>query len=163
MPWIFLSVVCSVVVSALLKLAPRYAVDVRQAITGNYLVAALLAWVLFHPDPGLLLLPIAHPAWRVLLALGVLLPLIFVVLARSVEHVGVVRSDAAQRLSLLLSLVAAFTLFGETLTWLKGIGMLLALLAIVCIVARHEKREQKQGCEPTFQLLYLASSPNRLI
>ena len=34
--------ICSVVVSVLLKLAPRHGVDVRQAITGNYLVATLL-------------------------------------------------------------------------------------------------------------------------
>ncbi|HEX7340295.1 MAG TPA: EamA/RhaT family transporter [Rhodanobacteraceae bacterium] len=138
MVYIVLSVVCSVVVSVLLKLAPRFAVDVRQAIAGNYLVAALLAWGVFHPDPGLLTLPVAHPAWRVLLALGVLLPTIFVVLARAVEHVGVVRSDAAQRLSLLLSLLAAFTLFGAVLTWQKGIGMVVGLAAIGCIVARKE-------------------------
>lgn len=138
MSYILLSVVCSVVVSVLLKLAPRYAIDVRQAITGNYLVAALLALFLFHPDPELLMLPVAHPAWRVLLALGILLPSIFVVLARSVQHVGVVRTDAAQRLSLLLSLVAAFTLFGEVLTWQKGIGMAIGLAAILCIVARHD-------------------------
>lgn len=139
MTYILLSVLCSVVVSVLLKLAPRHDVDVRQAITGNYLVAAVLAMVLFHPDPGLLMLPMAHPAWRVLLALGVLLPSIFVILARSVQHVGVVRTDAAQRLSLLLSLVAAFALFGEVLTWQKGIGMAVGLAAIVCIVARHDR------------------------
>ncbi|HEX7341655.1 MAG TPA: EamA family transporter [Rhodanobacteraceae bacterium] len=138
MAYIALSVICSVAVSILLKLAPRFEVDVRQAITGNYLVAALLALVLFHPDPYLLLMPMAHPAWRVLLALGLLLPSIFVVLAISVRRVGVVRTDAAQRLSLLLSLIAAFTLFGEALTWRKGIGMVLGLAAIACIVARHD-------------------------
>lgn len=139
MIYILLSVLCSVAVSVLLKLAPRFGVDVRQAITGNYLVAAVLAWVLFRPDPGLLMLPAAHPAWRVLIALGVLLPLIFLVLAHSVERAGVVRTDAAQRLSLLVSLVAAFTLFGEVLTWQKGIGMVIGLVAIACIVARGER------------------------
>lgn len=138
MTYILLSVLCSVVVSVLLKLAPRHGVDVRQAIAGNYLVAALLAVALLHPNPGLLTLPAAHPAWRVLLALGVLLPSIFVVLARSVERVGVVRTDAAQRLSLLLSLLAAFTLFGEVLTWQKGIGLAVGLAAIVCIVVRRD-------------------------
>jgi drug/metabolite transporter (DMT)-like permease len=134
--FIALSVVCSVVVSVLLKLAPRHGVDVRQAITGNYLVATLLTVLLLDPRPSLLELPAAHPAWRVLVALGVLLPAMFVVLAYSVRRVGVVLTDAAQRLSLLLPLVAAFTLFGEAFSWHKGIGMGIGLAAIACIVTR---------------------------
>lgn len=136
MHFIVLSVVCSVVVSVLLKLAPRFDVDVRQAIAGNYLVATLLTGALLDPHPSLLELPVAHPAWRVLLALGVLLPSMFWVLAWSVRRVGVVLTDAAQRLSLLLPLIAAFSLFGEVFTWHKGTGMAIGLVAIACIVAR---------------------------
>lgn len=141
MIYIALSVVCSVVVSVLLKLVPRFDVDVRQAIAGNYLVATLLTLGLLEPHPELLLLPVAHPAWRVLLALGVLLPAMFWVLAWSVRRVGVVLTDAAQRLSLLLPLVAAFTLFGEVLTLHKGIGMAIGLAAIACIVVRAVPRD----------------------
>lgn len=136
MIYIALSVVCSVVVSVLLKLAPRHDVDVRQAIAGNYLVATLLTAALLDPHPSLLELPVAHPAWRVLAALGVLLPTMFVVLAYSVRRVGVVVTDAAQRLSLLLPLLAAFTLFGEAFSWHKGAGMAIGLTAIACIVLR---------------------------
>jgi drug/metabolite transporter (DMT)-like permease len=143
--YIALSVVCSVAVSVLLKLAPRFDVDVRQAIAGNYLVAMLLTLGLLDPQPELLMLPVAHPAWRVLLALGILLPSMFWVLAWSVRRVGVVLTDAAQRLSLLLPLVAAFTLFGEVFTWHKGIGMLIGLVAIACIVVRSEPRGRTRG------------------
>ena len=136
MIYIALSVVCSVVVSVLLKLAPRYDVDVRQAITGNYLVATLLTLALLDPHPSLLELPAAHPAWRVLVALGVLLPSMFVVLAYSVRRAGVVVTDAAQRLSLLLPLLAAFTVFGEAFTWQKGAGIAIGVAAIACIVLR---------------------------
>lgn len=143
MIYVALSVVCSVVVSVLLKLAPRYDVDVRQAIAGNYLVATLLAAVLLDPHPSLLELPAAHPAWRVLIALGVLLPSMFVVLAYSVRRVGVVVTDAAQRLSLLLPLLAAFTLFGEAFSWHKGTGMAIGLVAIACIVLRKRKSDMQ--------------------
>ena len=142
MIYIALSVVCSVVVSVLLKLAPRFDVDVRQAIAGNYLVATLLTALLLDPHPSLLELPVAHPAWRVLVALGVLLPSMFVVLAYSVRRVGVVVTDAAQRLSLLLPLLAAFTLFGEAFSWHKAFGMAIGLIAIACIVLR------KRGADP---------------
>jgi drug/metabolite transporter (DMT)-like permease len=141
--YIALSVVCSVVVSVLLKLAPRHGVDVRQAITGNYLVATLLTAALLDPHPSLLELPAAHPAWRVLIALGVLLPAMFVVLAYSVRRVGVVVTDAAQRLSLLLPLLAAFTVFGEAFSWRKGVGMAIGLAAIACIVLRKRTSDDR--------------------
>ena len=143
--YIALSVICSVVVSVLLKLAPRYGVDVRQAIAGNYLVAMLLTAALLDPHPSLLELPAAHPAWRVLAALGVLLPAMFVVLAYSVRRVGVVVTDAAQRLSLLLPLLAAFTVFGEAFSWHKGAGMAIGLIAIACIVLRRRDGDTRSA------------------
>lgn len=145
MSYILLSVMCSVVVSVLLKLAPRWRVDVRQAIAGNYLVAALLCLALLHPSPTLLLRSPGDPAWVVLLALGCLLPSMFLVLARSVQRVGVVATDAAQRLSLLLPLIAAFTLFGELLTWQKGLGLAIGLAAMACIVVRRNATGAPSG------------------
>ncbi|HEX7990278.1 MAG TPA: EamA/RhaT family transporter, partial [Stenotrophomonas sp.] len=49
---------------------------------------------------------------------------------------GIVRSDVAQRLSLLLSLAAAFLLFGEQANGWKLAGLGLGLLAIVGVTAR---------------------------
>src|SRR5699024_1697998 len=132
------SVVCSVVVSVLLKLAPRWQVDMRQAIAGSYLVASLLCMSFLRPHLSGLARDTNLTAWGVLIALGILLPSLFLVLARSVVRVGVVRTDAAQRLSLLLPLIAAFTLFGEPLSWAKLIGMALGVVAIVCIVVRSD-------------------------
>ena len=42
MLYIFLSVCCSLLVSILLKMAKRYQINVVQAITWNYSMAALL-------------------------------------------------------------------------------------------------------------------------
>ena len=135
MSFVLLSVICSVLVSVLLKLARRYAVDVGQAIAWNYVVAsALTLWLLPVPltawhAPG--------AAWLALVGLGVLLPTIFLALAASVRHAGIVRSDAAQRLSLLLSLLAAFVWFGEELSALKAAGIALGLLALLGMVWRQ--------------------------
>jgi drug/metabolite transporter (DMT)-like permease len=62
-----------------------------------------------------------------------------------VRHAGIVRSDAAQRLSLLLSLLAAFVLFGERLTAFKGFGIALGLLALPCMVWRSGQRAAERG------------------
>jgi drug/metabolite transporter (DMT)-like permease len=143
--FVVFSVLCSVAVSVLLKLAPRWRIDINQAIATNYLVAAVLTALMLHPQRQVLALPAARAAWPALLALAVLLPTMFAVLAASVRHVGVVRTDAAQRLSLLLPLLAAFTVFGEALSWGKGAGIALGLVAIGCIVARGGRAQPGAG------------------
>src|SRR5690625_997065 len=89
-----LSISCSIAVSVLLKLAPRYQLNIAQAVAVNYAIASLLCVVLLRPHPAQLLQPSA--SWIVLLALGLLLPSIFIVMAAAVHHAGIVRSDAAQ-------------------------------------------------------------------
>ena len=134
MIYVLFSVVCSVLVSVLLKLARRFDIDVGQAIGWNYAVASVLTAVVLQPSWTTLREPAAP--WLALAALGILLPTIFLALAASVRHAGIVRSDAAQRLSLLLSLLAAFALFGEQLTGFKTLGIALGLLALLCMVWR---------------------------
>ncbi|WP_397475502.1 EamA/RhaT family transporter [Pusillimonas sp.] len=132
------SVAASVAVSVLLKIARRHAVEVDQAIAVNYPVAALLCLVLLRPVPAQVLAP--DTPWWVLLALGVLLPSIFVAMAGAVRHAGIVVSDAAQRLSLLIPLAAAFLLFGESAGAAKLAGMAVALAALACLLWQPRDR-----------------------
>ena len=134
------AVVCSVLVSVILKLLPRYRLDASQTITWNYATAATLAWLLL--DPALDTLHAPSTPWVALLTLSVALPAIFMVLARAVTTAGIVRTEMAQRLSLLLSLTAAFTVFGEPFNGWKLTGLGIGLLAIVCIVQRPDARER---------------------
>lgn len=136
MLYLSLAVICSVLVSVLLKLAGRRQLDVAQMVTWNYLVAATMTAVVLQPPLDALRGP--HAPWLSLLALAVVLPSIFLVLGRAVAVAGIVRSDVAQRLSLLLSLAAAFLFFGQSAsTWkLVGLGLGLGLLAMVAISLR---------------------------
>ncbi|CUI45144.1 EamA-like transporter family [Achromobacter xylosoxidans] len=132
--YLLASVACSVAVAAMLKLARRWQQDVRQAIMVNHAVAALLCWVVLRPDPAALLTP--QTPWAVLLALGLLLPSGFMAMALAVRHAGVVRSDAAQRLSLFIPLLAAFLLFGEPVSGRKLGAIALAFAALFCLLRR---------------------------
>lgn len=134
MTYVLLAALCSVLVSVLLKLAKRGGVDVGQAVAWNYVATLALALLVLQPSPA----PLRQPGapWFTLAALGVLLPTIFLALAASVRHAGIVRSDAAQRLSLLVPLLAAFTLFGQAPSSVKLAGCALGLLALACMVWR---------------------------
>ncbi|EHK63481.1 hypothetical protein KYC_24847 [Achromobacter arsenitoxydans SY8] len=131
------SVACSVSVAVMLKLARRWQVDVRQAIAMNYAVAALLCWAVLRPDPARLLAP--QTPWFVLAALGVLLPSVFLAMAAALRHAGIVRSDAAQRLSLFIPLLAAFLLFGEPVSGRKLAAILLAFCALFCLLRQPQR------------------------
>ncbi|MCX7556170.1 DMT family transporter [Xanthomonadaceae bacterium JHOS43] len=128
----------SVLVSVLLKLMPRHGIDVGQAVTWNYLAAGLLCLWMLAPPLETLYSPTTP--WPALLVLAVVLPSLFLVLAAAVRHAGIVRTDIAQRLSLLLSLIAAFTWFGEPLGAWKLIGLALGLVAVLAILMRSETR-----------------------
>ena len=131
---LLLSISCSVAVSVLLKLARAWRLDLVQAIAMNYAVATVLTLCLLQPQPQTLLAD--TETWPVLATLGLLLPLVFLMMAMAVRHAGIVLSDAAQRLSLLVPLLAAFLLFNETLTSQKVIGMTLAFVALTCLLIK---------------------------
>ena len=137
MHFILLSALCSVSVAVLLKLAPRWRLDMPQLVMWNYLAAGTLCWFLLSPPLDSLTRP--GTPWWALAGLALVMPSLFLVLAACVRTAGIVRTDVAQRLSLLLSLVAAFTLFGEQASALKLLGLVLGLVAIGGIVVRPER------------------------
>lgn len=141
--YLLISVVCSVLVSVLLKLMQRRGIDTAQGITWNYLAASLLCFALLDPPLAALARPDAPRAELALLA--VLLPGIFLALSASVRAAGIVRTDIAQRMSLVLSLLAAFLWFGERADALRIAGLALGVAAIACLVARPERGARGDG------------------
>ena len=137
------SVCCSVIVSVLLKFMRGGGVDLRQAIFSNYIVAAVLCWLIYVPSPVRELQRI-H-AWPLMLTLAVLLPAVFIALGQSVRYAGIVRSEVAQRLSLFIPLLAAFALFGEALTQRRGLAVLAACAALACLLNRPGASGKSEG------------------
>ena len=136
MMYLTIAVLCSVAVSVLLKILRQRDIDIRQTIVAGYPVAFLLTWFLLKPDvSGMTSL---GGAWAIIIALGVLLPAVFIILGRAIESVGMVATDAAQRLSLIIPIVAAFFLFGEVLTGTRIFGLLLGFLALGALIYRPQ-------------------------
>nr|WP_261862493.1 hypothetical protein [Psychrobacter sp. JCM 18900] len=106
MMYLIIAVLCSVAVSVLLKILRQKNIDIRQTIVAGYPVAFLLTWVLLKPDVSAI--HALDSAWGIIIALGILLPAVFIILGRAIEAVGMVATDASQRLSLIIPIVAAF-------------------------------------------------------
>lgn len=136
MIFLVVAVLCSVAVSVLLKILRQQHIDIRQTILAGYPVAFLLTWGLFEPQTAdIATLPVA--AWAIVMALGILLPLVFILLGRAIGTVGIIATDAAQRLSLLIPIIAAFVLFGETVTFQRMIGIGIGFLALAALAYRR--------------------------
>lgn len=143
MIYLIASIVCSVAVSVLLKTARAKKVDIEQAVAANYFAAIALCAFVLKPDLGAWRAFL--PTWWLFAALGVLLPSVFVLMGRAVERAGIVKSDAAQRLSLFLPVLASFAVFGERLSQGRLIGLALAFTALFCLLWRQEGGRKSGG------------------
>lgn len=132
MTYLILAVLCSVVVSVFLKLARRKRIDIAQAIAVNYVMATGLTWFVLKPD--LSKLSMTGNTMALFVALGVLLPTVFLIMSSAVERAGIVKSDAAQRLSLFIPVVWALVFFGEQLSQARGLGIILAFAGLLCLL-----------------------------
>ncbi|WP_457289907.1 EamA family transporter [Pedobacter sp. UYP24] len=142
MLFLIISILCSVTVSVLLKLAKRYRINVMEAVTWNYLFAILIGSFFFKPKFSDLLILKPEPVY---LSIGVLLPLIFWFLALSVKSIGIVKTDIAQRLSLIISLIAAYFIFGDQFSVLKITGLFVGLIAIVLVLNKQTNTQKGAG------------------
>ncbi|MCO8041785.1 DMT family transporter [Acinetobacter bohemicus] len=150
MELIFIAALCSVAVSILLKLAKRRQLSPIHMISWNYVTASLLCFFWFKPD--IQHISIRQTPWWLILALGILLPSVFLFLAKSLRTAGILKTEIAQRLSVVLSLAAAYFIFQEQFNQLKILGIILGIVSVLCILLSHG-----QGAGSSRQgVLYLA-------
>ncbi|WP_316803473.1 EamA family transporter [Pedobacter nototheniae] len=142
MIYIALSILCSVTVAILLKLAKRYQISIIQAVTYNYLTALTLCFLFFKPDVSVVT---ATAPWSIYISLAVLLPTIFLFLAASVKNLGIVKTDIAQRLSLFIPVLAAYFIFKEDFNNLKFIGLAVGFIAIFLTFIRKTDKQAEQN------------------
>lgn len=149
MIYLILSISCSTIIFVLFRLFARYKVSNLQAIVGNYFVAGALGWTPYitHSD-------VPHPAswnyWPILI--GVLFITLFQLMARVTQERGVNAVSVTVKMSVMIPILFGIFLYGEVLTWLNGLGIILALLAVYLINA-GKKNEKTKANLPKYSLL----------
>jgi len=135
MLYLILSIICSVSVGILFKIAKRYSIDIVQVITINYAFAITFCYFSFSPDISVIN---ENSPWEIYIPLAILLPSVFLILAFSIKNMGIVKTDIAQRLSLFIPILAAYFIFKEEFSQLKFIGLALAFPAMILILYRNK-------------------------
>ncbi|THD32446.1 DMT family transporter [uncultured Flavobacterium sp.] len=138
--YIVLSIICSVSVGALLKFSKRYSFDIIQVIAVNYILALGLCYITFRPDVSVVN---SSSPWKIYIGLAILLPSVFLLLASSIKHIGIVKTDIAQRLSLFIPILAAYFIFKENFSTLKLMGLIVGFPAIFLTLSKKQSGTQE--------------------
>jgi len=127
----------------------RYNINTFQAIVVNYLAAVLLGVALV--DDRQIFLSFASADWLPwALLLGILFILMFFLIGVTTQKIGVTVAAVAHRLSLVIPAIFAIFLYNESVTVLKGGGILLAMLAVYYT---SQDKEQITGHITPFKLV----------
>ena len=124
-----LSVLCSSLIFVIFKLYPRFGVQTLYAIIFNYLTACLVGLILM--DRSFNIAEVASKGWFPgTLLLGILFIVIFNLMARTSQVLGVSVASVATKMSLSIPVILGVFLYGEQMGMLKAFGVLLALFAV---------------------------------
>ncbi|MGB1102636.1 MAG: EamA family transporter [Crocinitomicaceae bacterium] len=121
-----LSILFFNVILILFKLFEKYRVDNFQAIIINYIVAGSCGYFMLENRPSVSeiaefdFLPFA-------IVIGLFFIVVFNLLAEGAQKVGLAISTIANKMSVILPVIASILLYGDSLTALKIIGIILAL------------------------------------
>lgn len=150
MLFLVLSILCSVIVGVIFKITRRYNGNPTQIVALNYVTALALCYFTYSPN---LAEVNANAPWNIYIAIGVLLPFVFLSLVASIKYMGIVKTDAAQRLSLFIPILAAWLIFKEEFNTYKVIGIVIGFLALLFILRKQSGNTQNKWFFPAAVLI----------
>lgn len=130
MTWLLLSIITNTLLLLILKGFERYGVNTLHGIVVNYAIAASTGMV-FAGIPGIndYSEGAAGVSW-IPFVLGFLFISIFFVLGRTAQVAGISIATVANKMSVVIPVLAAVLFYSESLGWIKIVGMAAALVAV---------------------------------
>lgn len=130
MSWLIVSILTNTLLLLILKGFEKYGVNTLHGIVVNYLIAGSTGIVLLgaptydtyaHGTTGVMWIPFV---------LGFLFISIFFALGRTAQVAGISVATVANKMSVVIPVLAAVLLYEETLQWVKIAGIIIALVAV---------------------------------
>jgi len=128
MLYLVLPILSSTTIIITFKLFERFRINILPAITINYLIASLSGFLLAPGD--FTLLELVDREWFFMaLIVGITLIIGFNLFALNTKYNGVAVTAIASRMSVVIPVILGFLLFKDTVSGLKILGIILALVA----------------------------------
>lgn len=147
MVYLLLSILSSTLIVLILKLFERFRVNNLEAIVINYFIAAGLGFLVIGEMPDFGRILSGEEAWIwVALILGSVFVVLFLVMTLAVQKVGIAPAAIANNVSMVIPVTAAVLLYGDTMPWLKIVGIVLAIVGLYYAT----KIENKEGFDKRY-------------
>ena len=154
---LIISILCSSVIFVIFKLFPKYGINTFHAIVFNYFTAFTCGILLFGKDWNPKALETGNwPYFAVLSA--ILFISLFIVMGISSQRNGVALTSIAGKMSMGLSMLFMIGLYGEPLSFLKIIGILLAFLGVFLVSFAKSTDEKSSNSIWLLVLLFVGSA-----
>ena len=155
MIFLLLSILFSTGLFVVFKYFGIYKIDVLKAIFVNYIVAFSMGFFFAERQ-----IPISEiylqPWFSGALFLGALFVSIFFVMAMTAQKNGVSVTSIAGKMSVVVPVIFGIILYNESVTFLKIVGIIMALIAVYLSSVKEEKSE-KNGTLLLPILLFIGS------
>jgi drug/metabolite transporter (DMT)-like permease len=130
MLYIILSIVSTTLIIILFKLFNHFKVNTFLAIITNYITAAIFGFLISPSFPSVSV--ITTQDWLpVTFMAGVLFIGVFQSMAITTQKIGVSVATVASKMSVVIPVIAAFILYGDSVTGLKIIGLAIAIVSVI--------------------------------
>lgn len=134
------------------KILQRFNIPVLQAIVVNYFICIITGSVVngsWPVDKTTL-----HQPWALwALILGSMFIILFNVFGFTTQKLGIAVASVANKLSLVIPFIFSIYLYDDKWTWLKIVGILLALLAVVLTCYPAKQKERSRTLNRTYYFL----------
>lgn len=144
MIYLIISIVCLSVIYQIFRAFGKLQVDPTVAIAYNYLFAASTGWIYRLGSRDNHALPEGGPLWFILI-LGLLFFIVFNLMQRTTQLLGVSGSTIVGRMSLLIPVGVSVILYNEELGLVRIGGIILALASIFLTVYQRENPAKKKS------------------
>lgn len=129
MIYLFLSIIFNTILFVVFNFYKQFRINTLHAIVVNYFTAALLGFIILK-QPLSFAAIINKPWFWYAAFLGFNFISIFYVLGLTTQKMGVSVASVVSKMSVVIPVLMAFTLFKEAITILKIIGITMALIAV---------------------------------
>jgi len=138
---LILTILLTVVLFICFKEFSKRNINTHQAITFNYLTASLLAFIFY--EKSISFIEIINSSWIFpTIALGVFFIIMFNVMAKTTQRLGISIASMASKISLIIPVIGAILLQENNISYTNGLGILIAIIAIYLAFKKKQNSNQ---------------------
>lgn len=157
MLFLAIGILCNVILLIIIKSFEKFKIPTLQGIVVNYFVAGTTA-LLFTGESVNLAEVVKADFFPVSVMLGALFICVFYLISQTAQKINISVATVANKMSVVVPVILAFMLYGDKITALKIIGIVLALASVYLTTKPNGTNTVRSGSLLLFPVLIFIGS-----